>query len=155
MQSLYAKFANLVESMSPKQRDQFYQASGRRSMTIETKVQIAERVLSGKKLNESQTEQIRENARIVRNNGSQVFTEADRKVQAVEEADTKLFKALGIPVKDKLPKVIQEAGPQVVADYEFCRRLPMSEADAVKCATENLLRDSSRAVSRRRELIKD
>jgi hypothetical protein len=153
MMDMYQKLSKTLDAMNESQAAKYWKAR-KQGSSAEVQLNLAETIL-GKQVAESRREELRESFKGKRNNGPQVLTEADKKVQAVQEADTKLFKALGIPVKDKLPKVIQEAGPQVVADYEFCRRLPMSEADAVKCATENLLRDSSRAVSRRRELIKD
>lgn len=157
MQSLHAKFANLMESMSKSQRDQFYERKIR-GMSIEAQLNLCERVLG--KQARTQVESIRESApKIIRNNG---FSDpVDPKVEAARESQRNFFKRLGMKESDidktpgMVPKAVTEKGALAEADYEFAKRLGLSESDATKVATGGVMRKGRESRAGQLSWLKD
>jgi len=147
MKSLDTLLAEAVSKMKPATLRKFQEQTRGEKVSQETLINVAEKLVAedGESVRESGRSPIRRN-----NGGARQITEAERGESVMQDCDRVLFEGMeaarstakgiadlvevGGRYERKAPGADQLTEAQR-ADYEFCRLLDMSEADAMKVAT--------------------
>lgn len=150
MRNLDTKLKNLILKMTPEQLQAYERAKEAAPQSrIESLCALAESCLVNGKM--AKLTSLRESFRGRRNNGNQEPISNEAKFR--QESDATLHKYLGIPVKEAVPKAVRESSnPFALADFAFAKAIGLSESDAIKVASDNLVEQGG---PRRRVVLKD
>lgn len=136
MKSLHARLSEVLEKLTSKQRDKFYE-SRKSGDPIEVQVNCAEAILAGK---------VKESNPITKHNGAgdngrvTEFTESgNSRITETAKSDAILYKGLGISEADQrrlngLPPAGESLTANQLREYRFLRSIRLSESDALKGA---------------------